>query len=143
MKIGNKEKSIIHLAKNHLGLSDDEYRDILRAATGAESSKDMDYHQYDKLLQRFKELGFKVTSKTNGRRQPYLTAPGRDPGALPTPAQQKKLNDLYDELGWAENERRIGFNRRMLKKPWPQTRAEANKITEALKAMIARMQKSR
>jgi hypothetical protein len=88
-------------------------------------------------MKRFKDLGFKVETKTK-HRQPYLQAPDRDPDGLPSPAHLQKINELYDRLGWVENERRIGFNRRVIKKPWPQNRDEANKIIEGLKSMVAR-----
>lgn len=140
MPIGKKQIALIHVAKNQLGLDDDRYRDLLRAVCGVESSKELNYIQYDKLLKRLRELGFK--HKKQGHRQPYLKAPHRDPDALPSPAHLKKLNDLFEQLGWMEPERRTGFSRRVIKKPWPQTRTETNKIIEALKSMVARRQKT-
>lgn len=142
MKIGNKEKSLIHVAKTKLNLDDDRYRDLLRSTCGVESSTELTFDLYDKLMKRFKELGFHFQPKNGRRKQPYLTAPDRNPDGLPSPAQLQKINELYGQLGWNENERRVGLNKRVIKKPWPQTRTEANKITEALKAMIERKQKS-
>lgn len=143
-KIGNQQKALIHVAKSQLGLTDDEYRDLLRSVAGVESARDLTVEQADKVMKRFKELGFVMTVKpetVSKIRQPYLTAPDRDPDALPTPAQSKKINELYEELGWAEGNRRIGFHQRVIDKPWPQTRAEANKVIEGLKSMVARKQK--
>lgn len=142
MKIGAKQKALIHVAKTQLGLNDDRYRDLLRSTCGVESSKELDYFQYDKLIKRLRELGFRIKHQGQGHRQPYLKSPDRDPGGLPSPAHLKKLNDLYIQLGWLEQERRIGFNRRVIKKPWPQTRNETNKIIEALKSMVARAVKT-
>ena len=141
MKIGSKQKALIHVAKTQLGLDDERYRDLLRSTCGVESAKELDYIQYDKLLKRFRELGFKVSHK-KGHRQPYLQAPNRDPSGLPSPAHLKKINDLYEQLGWMEPERRIGLNQRIIKRPWPQNRADANKIIEALKSMVARTAKT-
>ena len=144
MRIGAKEKALIHVAKSQLGLDDDRYRDLLRSTCGVESSKNLDVKQLDKLMQRFKDLGFVLQPKEKSlgkHLQPYLKAPDRDPGSLPAPAHLQKINHLYDQLGWTENERRIGMNKRVIKKPWPQNRDEANKIIEALKSMIAREQK--
>jgi hypothetical protein len=143
MKIGSKEKALIHVAKAQLGLDDDRYRDLLRSTCGVESSKNMDYNQYDKLIKRFRELGFKLVLKTNPEKkhlQPSLKATDRDPDAIPSPALTYKISSLYAELGWT-GERQMGFNNRVIKKPWPQTRTEANKIIEGLKAMIARADK--
>ncbi|MGE5605455.1 MAG: regulatory protein GemA [Bacteroidota bacterium] len=140
MLIGTKQKALIHVAKTKLGLDDDRYRDLLRSTCGVESAKELDFIQYDKLMKRFRELGFKISHK-KGHRQPYLQAPDRDPGGLPSPAHLRKVNELYEQLGWGQ-ERRIGLNKRIIKKPWPQTRAETNKIIEALKSMVARKQKT-
>jgi hypothetical protein len=132
------------MAKTQLGLDDDRYQDVLECVCGAgvRSSKNLNFDQYNKLIQRFTKMGFELKPKVNkGHRQPYHKAPGPDPDGLPSPAHLKKINDLYDQLGWVESERRIGFNRRVIKKPWPQNREEANKIIEALKSMVARKQK--
>lgn len=60
--IGNKEIQIIHIAKNQLMMPDDEYRIILKSL-GVSTSKDLTYHQYDRLLQIFRTEGFIITSK--------------------------------------------------------------------------------
>jgi hypothetical protein len=142
MLIGAKQKALIHVAKTQLCLDDDRYRDLLRSTCGVESSKELSFTQYDKLLKRFRELGFRIKHQGRGHRQPYLKSPDRDPGGLPSPAHLKKINDLYEQLGWTEPERRIGLNQRIIKRPWPQSRAEANKIIEALKSMVARAVKT-
>lgn len=136
--ISNKEKAILHVAKNQLGMDDDTYRDFLRMYGGVESSKDLSKFAYEKVLTRLKELGFKVKPK-----QPQYRATNRDANALPSPAQLQAMSRLYHKLGWTEGCRRIGFARRVIKKPWPQTRADASKIIEALKAMAARQEVGR
>lgn len=130
MSITKQEIALIHVAKNQTGLSDDEYRDLLRSV-GVESSKELIPAQFDQLMKRFKAMGFKLKVK-----QP-ATATKRDPNALPTPAHLLEIQKLYDRLGWTPD-RQIGFNKRQIKKPWPQTRTEANKIHEGLKAILAR-----
>ena len=133
------------MAKTQLGLDDDRYQDMLECVCGAgvRSSKNLNFDQYNKLIQRFTKMGFELKPKeSQGHRQPYLKSPGRDPDAIPSPALLHKINELYIELGWVESERRIGFNRRVIKKPWPQTCQEAIKIIEGLKAMVARNNKT-
>lgn len=132
MKISNQEKALVHVAKNRLGLTDDEYRDLLHAECGVESAKDIDRRQLDRLMRRFRLMGFRGKIK-----QETVKARQTDPGALPTPAQLHKIQGLYERLGW-NCERQLGFNNRQIKRPWPQTRAEANKIAEGLKAILAR-----
>ena len=49
------------------------------------------------------------------------------------------IHHLFDDLGIVGvGLARMNFCRRVCQKPWPQTRAEANQIIEALKAMRAR-----
>jgi hypothetical protein len=134
-----QELALIHIAKAELGLTDDEYRDLLRSTCNVESSKQLTHRECDKLMRRFCDLGFKLKIKTPKPkiRQTKIQATETDPDALVTPAQQFKIQELYGQLGW-NLERQNAFHQRMVKKSWPQTRAEANKITEALKAMVAR-----
>ncbi len=50
----------IHIAKKELGLSDDEYRDVVRSvATGRASAADLSEAQLHSLLDRFHELGWR------------------------------------------------------------------------------------
>lgn len=130
--INAKQKALLHVAKAALGLTDDEYRAVLYGAAGVESSKDLDHRGFEQVLQRFEDLGFEVK-----RRWPKGRAHKTDPNALVTPAQSRKLEELYEQLGWARH-RQMGFNRRVCGTPWPQTRAEATKVIEAVKKMIAR-----
>lgn len=130
--ISTRQKSLLHVAKAKLGLSDEDYRAILFSAAGVESSKDLDTAGFERVLERFVQLGFDVQLN-----QPKCRARSRDAAAMVTPAQLAKLESLYTELGW-EKYRQIGFNRRVCGRPWPQDRAEANKVIEALKKMTAR-----
>lgn len=65
-KIGNKEKAIIHLAKQQLAMTEKEYRAAL-GKLGVASSKDLTYPQYEKLLQKFQGDGFVITGKKKGQ----------------------------------------------------------------------------
>jgi phage gp16-like protein len=49
----------IHIGKKELGISDDIYRDILRETTKKESSRDISDLQAARVLERFRELGWK------------------------------------------------------------------------------------
>ncbi|MEM9118484.1 MAG: regulatory protein GemA [Cyanobacteria bacterium P01_F01_bin.56] len=48
----------IHIAKKDLGLSDDEYRSLLEGCTGKRSCKGMSAPELNKVLARFRELGW-------------------------------------------------------------------------------------
>jgi len=75
------------------------------------------------------------------------TRSGRDerqPEELATVEQIRMIQHLFDDLQIAGvGLARMNFCRRVCKRPWPQTRSEANKVVEALKAMRARGWKPR
>ncbi len=55
-----KWMQVIHIAKNELGLSDEQYQAILLGAIGSESSRDIkNWEQYKAVLAAFKALGFR------------------------------------------------------------------------------------
>lgn len=125
-----KQKALLHVAKQELGLDDDLYRLILEQEANVSSSKDLTKEGFEKVLKRFRKLGFRR------RRKPEERRPRAD--ELPGTRQLKMIEHLYEDLGWREGSRRIGFQKKVIGRPWPQTRAEANKIIEALKSMVAR-----
>lgn len=49
----------IHIAKKELGLSDDEYQDIIRQISGSKSAGDLTDSQLHDLLDRFHALGWR------------------------------------------------------------------------------------
>lgn len=57
----------IHVAKRDLGLDDDTYRAVLIRVTGKVSAKAMSGREHQAVLEEFKRLGFKATSKANGK----------------------------------------------------------------------------
>ena len=133
MGVTTGQLALIHVAKKELGLSDEDYRAIL-GQYGVSSSKDLTMAGFEQVMEHMGRLGFK-NSRPN--RQP-TRAPVRDANGPPYPAQLKMLEIYFDRLGFDSADRRQGFCQRMIKRPWPQTRAEANKIYEGLKAMVAR-----
>ena len=132
--ISNKKKALLHVAKNELDLDDDLYREILYQEARVKSSTKLSERGFQKVMKRFETLGFKSTNYRPPRRRKRENKPGE----IVTPGMQGFIDELYDKLDWDDSKRRIGFNRRQIGKPWPQTRAEANKIIEGLKAMIRR-----
>jgi len=68
--------SIFHVAKKQLGLGDEEYRAILSGA-GLTSSKDIKTDaQFNIVMSAFQQLGFKSTTRWNGRRPTVSGIPG-------------------------------------------------------------------
>lgn len=126
--ISAAQKAILHVAKSKLRLERDEYEAILQAEAGVTSSTDLDKTGFDRVMKRFEHLGFHNTSR---KRRPRPQEPI-------TPFQQQLIRELYRELGWIEIERQTGFSKRQIAKPWPQTRRDANKVIEGLKAIAKR-----
>lgn len=76
----NSDISKIHVAKKQLNLAEEEYRAILIAKGGADSSKHLDHAGRQRVLDYFKTLGFKPLASTKTKR-PSRPTPSAD--ALP------------------------------------------------------------
>ena len=140
-KVIASQLALIHVAKKQLALPDEDYRSLLQLHGGVNSAKFLTMDGFERVMKRMEQLGFSSIRVGNGYKQTvYCAADTRlsDPEALKTPAQEDRLTHYFETLGWQEVERRRSFCRRMIKKPWPQTRDEAAKVIEALKAMVAR-----
>jgi len=63
--ISKAKKTLLHVAKSQLGLSDDEYREALRAHAEVDSSADpgMTNFGFKKVMQHFERCGFKSKNK--------------------------------------------------------------------------------
>jgi phage gp16-like protein len=126
--INNKQKAILHIAKDQLGLSEEQYREILKGHGGAESSVQLDDFGFDKVLRFFVKMGFK--KKTAGRRG------GRPLQEFSSEGQRKVLHHLMEDLGWWPA-RLLGFVKKMTGKQQVEQLSgkEAQRVIEALKAM--------
>jgi len=91
LKIGNREKAVLHIAKSQLGLDDETYRDALEAHAGVRSAKDLDGKGYAKVLSHFVKCGFVMQART---RRPDFMKPVRRPG-FASPGQIKKIYALW------------------------------------------------
>jgi hypothetical protein len=130
MKTGNKPSSrqlaLVHVAKKQLGLSEEEYREILKSHGGVESAKFLDDWGVDRVLRFFHTLGFKEKRRV----------PKRDLTILASKSQHGLIYGLMKDLGWSQ-ERLNGFVDRMTAKDYPEelTKREASMVIEGLKAM--------
>ena len=131
----NGQLALIHVAKSELKLADDTYRDILWEQGGrVRSSRDLKPEGVEAVLRRFRELGWQGLPPA---KRPRLREDR--PLELPTSGQLGVIRHLWEDLGWHETDRRQGFTARVCSgHPWPQSREEANKLIEALKAMVKR-----
>jgi len=119
---------LIHVAKAQLGLSEEQYREILKAHGGAESSVHLDDFGFEKVLLVFKSLGFKKR-RSGGHAGPPLPEYASE-------GQKKVIYHLMEDLGWWPA-RLYGFIRKMTGKEKPEELSgkAAQRVIEGLKAM--------
>lgn len=135
--ISREKIALIHVAKTRLQLDEDDYRSLLRAEGGVDSSRDLDEAGFERLLKRFQKLGFVSTSdarkpKTNARRLP----------SDPITAEQRwRIEQNYIALGFDTARRQTGFNIRQCGRGWPQTVRHGQQIIQGQESMLARMKK--
>lgn len=76
MLMTKQKLSVIHIAKQRLGISDEGYRDILQKIGGVGSSKELDEHGFEAIMLRFQQLGFKSTwNQKNYGYRPGMASP--------------------------------------------------------------------
>lgn len=134
--ISRQKIALVHVGKKELGFSDGEYREILRHHGGVTSARDLDELGFKRVIDHFKALGFWVKRSWEQSRP-------RDAGDLPTPAQLRVIEHLWEDLaqyldGAKHQKFRQGFyGRRLHISPLgPQTRAQANHVIEVLKQRV-------
>jgi hypothetical protein len=115
-----KKLAVIHIVKKELGLSDEEYRDILEKCAGVRSAKDLDDKGFRRLMQYFV------------RSRHYRS--GRDAITL---RQKMYIKHLVGEAGWHEDHF-VNFMRKYYKKSDldSYSKKEASKLIESLKNVI-------
>lgn len=88
MAPSRKQTSLIHVAVKQLGLTDGQYRAILRAVAGVDSSKDLDTMGFELVMQYLMSLGFRsdFTKTFYGYRH-----------GMATPAQLTLIRRLWSE----------------------------------------------
>lgn len=112
--------AVIHIVKKELGLSDEEYRDILEKYAGVRSAKDLDEKGFRKLMHYFV------------RSRHYRD--GRD---VITLRQKMYIKHLVAEAGW-EADHLANFMRKYYGKATMDSfsKKEASKLIESLKNII-------
>lgn len=119
------------------GLDQEDAEDIARAVvvevSGERSTKSLTTLQWRQVLERLRE---KVESRPGkSASQP----PARDADDLPTAEQLSKIDRHRKAMGWTPAQlARWSREHASVRKPWPQTRREANALIEALKSMTTR-----
>lgn len=70
--IGNRGKSLIHVAKTQLSMTDDDYRALLRRVAGVASSRDLNEAGLSAVMAEFKRLGFVATTKPSRKPNDFV-----------------------------------------------------------------------
>jgi len=136
--IGQKKKSLIHVAKSNLHLDDSSYRQILKGVAGVESSTELTREGFEKVMRRFEAMGFKGLLPSpyhpapKGRLIPFQSPQGFDPI---TPSQQNFIAYLLENLDWDEGHYQA-FCQRIVKRPAPLTKRDGQKIIIGLMAVL-------
>ena len=143
-RINRKQIILIHLAKTQLGLSDGDYRVLLlqfsRSMPAADpSSKHLSFNEAHAPIEHFKKCGFKIrhsgakTQRRKGELPPGVTR-------LPSSQIMSKIDHMREDINWKYHD---GYYR-WIKKSFGiekiRTMAEAIKIVEGLKKMLARQE---
>lgn len=115
-----KKLAVIHIVKKELGLSDDEYRDILETYAGVRSAKDLDDKGFRKLMHHF------VRSRHYRSSRDVITL-----------RQKMYIKHLVSEAGWDENHF-VNFMKKYYEKSTLDSfsKKEASKLIESLKNVI-------
>lgn len=96
------QKALLHIAKAQVGMTEDEYRDLLQSV-GVSSSADPGFSKvkFDQVMKHFKKLGF---------RRKAAKSTGQGPGARGLKSKEKLLgkvdailNDLGLKRGYADS----------------------------------------
>lgn len=88
-----REIKLIHVARRELGLDDATYRAVLQTVAGVASSSDLDWQGRKKLLDHFKQKGFKVKSKVTQK-----TPANNHKGNQPLEPQYLKILAMWANL---------------------------------------------
>ena len=124
MTVDHKKLAVIHIVKRELGLSDDEYRDILQRETGVRSAKDLDEKGFRRLMRYFA-----------GSRHYRINKYGL------TFRQKLFINHLVDDLGWDVQHFKNFLNKYYKKTEVDKlTKREASKVIESLKNILKHTQ---
>ena len=111
------------------GIAKARMRAMCKQISGQDRTSKLGEKEADRLIRALEEEIERVEKDGQQRRIEDGTV---------TPDQNRGIEGLYQQLGWKKENQKIGFNIRIIKKPYPETSHEGRKIFEALKAMVMR-----
>jgi hypothetical protein len=138
MPIGRKKKALVHIAKEDLHLDEETYHQILKGVAGVESATELTEKGFEKVMERFQEMGFKGLLP-----DPYQPVPKGRLIPSESPQGQEGITSnqlgfifyLLEKLNWDERHFRA-FCRRIIRKPEPLTKRDGQKMIIGLMAIL-------
>jgi hypothetical protein len=131
---------LIHIAKAQLGLSEDDYRQIIGAQTKGkkQSSKELTYFEADGLINYFKTLGFTVKSHYNrGRKEARIARRGgKNVISLPSPEEMGMIEALKAKVHWRFEDGYERWLSKYMRIERVMTAPDAYRVIEGLKKLI-------
>lgn len=129
-----RHHGLLHVARQRLGMSDDDWRALLHRVAGVTSSRALTPYSFDAVLAELRRLGFASTWSRN-------TFGGVRPG-MATPGQLALIRDLWRDFTDGAGDD-VSLGRFMSGKGWPShlrflDGQTARKVIGALRAMLAR-----
>jgi phage gp16-like protein len=129
-----RKLGLVRVARTRLGMSEDDYRALLRRVAGVDSSRDLDFRGFEAVMAEFRRLGFRSDwHKATGGNTAFGMASGAQVALI-----RRLWGDFTNNEGtdaslrtWLENHHKISHAR------FADT-ATARKIIAALRAMVAR-----
>jgi hypothetical protein len=136
--IGRKKKALVHIAKEKLRLDEESYRQILRGVAGVGSASELTREGFEKVMDRFQEMGFKGLLPSPYRPVPKgRLIPSGSPEGIEsiTSNQQDFIAYLLERLNWDEGHYHA-LCQRIIKRPDPLTKRDGQKIIIGLMAIL-------
>jgi hypothetical protein len=128
--------SLIHIAKDAVGITDEDYRSLLDGAAGVNSAAFIEYeYQFNAVMKAFENLGFKSTARSGGNK-PRPQWPDKWGG---TENQRAKIEAMWQACARNKTERALrAFIKRIAKVDSPRwlTVQLARKVILALELMM-------
>ena len=132
MALTRKQTALLHVARRKLGLSDGEYREILGAAAGVTSARELDTDGLAAVMRHCETLGFTPTGP-RGFGERYGMASDAQIGTIRA-LWAHYTDDQGDDLSlgkWLDRTMKVSHLKFL-------TSGGARKAITALKAMVAR-----
>jgi hypothetical protein len=148
----NKQKQLIHIAKDQLGLDDDHYRAIIEGKTNGkkDSAADLTYFEADAVINFFiKGLGFKIKEKYTAKERAAKKycmrrwKQGRPANVycLASHDQLNMISGLAGQIKWRVEDGFHHWMKKYMRIERIKTDDEACKVIEGLKGMLANQEK--